>query len=304
MNDRLQVARLPGLALLVCVLGCGQPARAQESPEAAPSGPAAALADALTAACVADHVRFANHLTGANAAAFRALTPEQQADLIKRFSLTDQPGKPLLSSDAENHTVFRCSTPSTSVQFRFGAARVEDNLAFVPVRVVDAQETQFGLVRENGQWRILSVGLLLVDIPQLAKQWAQEKFASKEDAVVTALQGLKLAIERYRRAFGKLPGKLSELGPASPGEISPEQASLVSKDLAAGEAGGYHFAYQVLATADPNEKTFELSARPDDYGKTGLRSFFMDGAGRIHAADKQGLAATSDDPQLEAEKTD
>jgi hypothetical protein len=300
MRDWLRVA---GLAFLACAVCCWRPAYAQENPEVTPTGPAAALADALTAACVGNQARFANHLTGANAAAFRALTPEQQADLIKRFSLTDQPGKPLLSSDAENHTVFRCSTSSTTVQFRFGAARVEDNLAFIPVRVVDAQETQFGLVRENGQWRILSVGLLLVDIPQLSKQWAREQFASKEDAVVTALQGLKLAIERYRRAFGKLPDKLSELGPAPPGEISPQQASLVGKDLAGGEAGGYHFTYQVVVTADPSNSTFQLSARPDDYGKTGLRSFFMDGAGRVHAADKQGLPATSDDPELEAEKT-
>jgi hypothetical protein len=304
MKYWLGFARVAGIALALAALFCWSGAYAQGNLEGVPSGPAAALADALTAACVGKPAQFANHLTRENAAAFQSLTAEQQADVIKRFSLADQPGKPLLSADGENHAVLRCGTPSTTVEFRFGSARVQDNLAFIPVRVVGAQETQFGLVRENGQWRILSVGLLLVDIPQLEKQWAREEFATKEDAVVTALQGLKLAIERYRRAFGKLPDKLAELGPAPPGEISPEQAALIGKDLAAGEAGGYRFRYQVVATADPKNQTFELTATPDDYGKTGLRSFFMDGAGRIHAADKQGVAATSDDPELEAEKTD
>jgi hypothetical protein len=301
---RARIWRMAAVMLALCAWCGWRGARAQENPEAVPTGPAAALSDALTAACTGNQAQFANDLTSDSATAFRALSADQRSKLMERFSLADAPGKPLLSSDAENHTVLRCGTPSTSVEFRFGAARVHDNLAFVPVQVVGAEETQFGLVRENGGWRILSVGLVLIDIPQLAKEWQRQEFASKEDAVVTALDGLKLAIGRYQRAFGKLPQTLAQLGPAPPGEISPDQASLVSKDLAAGQAGGYHFHYQVVATADPNEKTFEIAATPDDYGKTGLRSFFMDGAGRIHAADKEGVAATSDDPVLEVAKTE
>jgi hypothetical protein len=303
MKACLTLARLGGLALLLSGFCCWQGAYAQENPEGIPTGPAAALSDALTAACVGNQAQFANDLTTESAAAFRALTSEKRAELIKRFALADQAGKPLLSSDAQNHTVLRCETPGTTIEFRFGVARVHENLAFIPVTVVGGEKTDFGLVREGSSWRVLSVGLLLIDIPQLSKQWEKEEFAAKEDAVVTALQGLKLAIERYKRAFGTLPEKLAELGPAPPGEISPEQASLVGKDLAAGEAGGYHFRYQILSTADPKDRTFELTATPDDYGKTGLRSFFMDGAGRIHAADKRGIAATSDDPELETETT-
>jgi hypothetical protein len=301
----MNTARAVGLtilALALCTAFDVQPAGAQENAEAVPTGPTAALSDALTAACTGNQAQFANDLASDSATAFRALSADQRSKLMARFSLADEPGKPLLSSDAENHAVLRCETPSTSVEFRFGAARVDDNLAFIPVRVVGAEETQFGLVRENRRWRILSVGLVLIDIPQLAKGWQRQEFASKEDAVVTALHGLKLAIERYQRAFGELPQTLAQLGPAPPGEISPDQASLVNKDLAAGQGGGYHFRYQVVTTADPNEKTFEIAATPDDYGKTGLRSFFMDGAGRIHAADKEGVAATSDDPVLEASK--
>jgi hypothetical protein len=35
---------------------------------------------------------------------------------------------------------------------------------------------------------------------------------------------------------------------------------------------------------------------PEDYGKTGRRSFLLDSAGKIHAADRHGDLATLDDP--------
>jgi hypothetical protein len=112
---------------------------------------------------------------------------------------------------------------------------------------------------------------------------------------------LRQAVERYKSAFGKLPDSLVQLGPAEQGQISPDKASLVGPELASGAAGGYRFTYRVVATADPNSEAFELAATPEEYGKPGRRSFFVDGAGRIHAADKRGAAATSDDPELESE---
>jgi len=287
-------------AFIVCTLVSCASARAQDGRE---TDPASALSSALTAACRGNETQFANYLTADNAPAFRALPRDQRSDLLKRFSLIDDPGKPLLSTDAQNHIVLRCEDPGRSVEFRFGEARVRENLAFIPVTVVDSQQAQFGLVRENGGWRILSLGLVLLDIPELSKQWAEQDVAEREDAIVAALHGFTDAIQRYKRAFGKLPDSLAQMGPAEPGQISPEQASLVSKELAAGAAGGYHFRYRVISTADPNNQTFELAATPDDYGKTGRRSFFQDGAGRIHAADKHGAAATSDDPSLESENT-
>jgi hypothetical protein len=292
---------LPAAAL--CMVAGFQAAHAQNNQQSQSDDPAQALSDALTAACRGNQTQFASYLTSDNAAAYRALNSEQRSGLIKRFSLSDEPGKPLISSDAQNHTVLRCDAPSASVEFRFGGTRLHENLAFISVAVVGGQQTQFGLVRENGRWHILSLGLLLVDIPELSKQWEAEDLAAREDAIITALQGLREAVERYKRAFGQLPDSLAELGPAEPGQISPEQASLVSKDLAAGAAGGYHFRYRTVATADPKNGTFELMATPDEYGKSGRRSFFVDGAGRMHAADKHGSAATSDDPELEAENT-
>ncbi|MGD0964131.1 MAG: hypothetical protein ABSA57_09565 [Candidatus Acidiferrales bacterium] len=273
---------------------------AQEGHEADPSS---ALSAALGAACRENEVQFANYLTLDSAAAFRALPEGQRRALLKRFSLADGVGKTLFSSDNHNHAVMRCQAPEQTVEFRFGDVRSRENLAFVPVTVVDSQETEFGLVRENGGWRLLSLGLVLLDIPQLSKQWETQDLAAREDAAVATLRGLADAIQSYRRAFGRLPESLAQLGPAPKDQISPEQASLVNEHLAAGKDAGYQFRYRIVPAADEGDATFELGATPDDYGKTGQRSFFLDGAGRIHGADKRGTVAAPDDPLVAGEKT-
>lgn len=277
-------------ALFVSLFPCH--AAAQDGREA---DPAAALAAALAAACRANQTQFENYLTVDNAAAFRALPPDQRAAILKRLSLADEAGKPLLSSDDQNHTVLRCTAPEGAAEFRFGDTRARENLAFIPVTVTDGQKTEFGLVRENGGWRLLSLGLVLLDIPELSKQWAESDLAAREDAAVSDLRALDDAIQTYRRAFGKLPDSLSQLGPAPKDQVSPDQADLVSDRLAAGSNGGYRFRYRVVTGAQEDETAFELAAMPDDYGKTGRRSFFVDASGKIHGADKHGEQATEDD---------
>jgi hypothetical protein len=268
------------------------PLRAQDGTE---TGPASALASALAAACRADESHFANYLTQQNAAAFKALPADQRTSLLQRFSLVGEAGKPLLDSDPQNHIVLRCQTPAITAEFRFGDQRLHENLAFIPVTVVDGQQTQFGLVRENGGWRLISLGLVLLDIPQLSKQWAESDLAAHEEAAITTLRGLAAAIETYRRAYGKLPDSLAQLGPAPKDQISPEQASLINEHLAAGSTGGYRFRYRIVSSSQEENQTFELAAVPEAYGKTGRQSFLMDTSGKIHAADKHGELATADD---------
>jgi hypothetical protein len=293
-----------GLSITLLLICTAPGAQAQVTQAGHETDPAEALSSALTAACRGNETEFAGYLTADNSTAFRALPKEQRTQLLRRFSLIDEPGKPLLATDERNHTVLRCESTSATVEFRFGDIRIRENLAFIPVTVVNGQLAQFGLVRESGGWRILSLGLVLLDIPELSQQWTQEDLADRENAIIQALQGLTEAINRYKAAFGKLPDSLAQLGPAPPGQISPEQASMVSKELASGAAGGYHFSYRVISSADPKNQTFELGATPDDYGKTGRKSFLEDGAGRIHAADKHGAAATTDDPALETDNAD
>ena len=113
------------------------------------------------------------------------------------------------------------------------------------------------------------------------------------------LQELADAVERYRRAFGGLPNSLEQLGPAPQNQVGPEQASLISADLASGAAGGYKFRYQVVTHGDPDSLSYELSAIPSDYGRTGKRSFLLDSVGRMHGVDKHGEPAGVDDATVE-----
>jgi len=284
-------------------------AAAQISPaDTQAAGPAAALVGALTAACRANEAEFANYLTADNAAAFRALPADQRASFMKRFSLSDEAGRPLVSSDMQSRTIFRCMTDQQTAEFHFGVTKASDNLAFIPVTVVDAQQTRFGLVRENGAWRLLSLGLVMLDIQQLSKEWAESDLAAREDAAIATLNHLADAIRTYRDAYGKLPVSLAQLGPAPQGQISDEQASLVDATLAAGSVGGYRFQYRVIASgpeptdgaepAQPSDPKFELAATPESYGKGGRRSFFLDGTGKLHGADKHGDMAAADDPLI------
>jgi hypothetical protein len=275
-------------------------ARAQESSDA--SDPAAALADTLVAACRASEGDFANHLTTANAAAFRALPATQRIELMKRLSLSDEPGKPLLSGDAEKHIVLRCRAENNTVEYRFGTPRIQENLAFIPVAVVNSEQAEFGMVREGASWRLLSLGLVLFDVPQLAKQWVVADLQTREDTAIADLRALAEAIQTYRRAFGKLPESLEQLGPAPKDQISPEQAALVPADMAAGKHDGYIFRYRISPDANGNDNNFELAATPEAYPKPGKRSFFLDTAGKVHGDDKRGKVAAVDDPLISSEK--
>jgi type II secretory pathway pseudopilin PulG len=276
-------------------------AQAQDNPA---SDAASALSAALSAACRANETQFANYLTADNAAAFRALPSTQRVAFVRRFALTDDPGKPLASTDAQNHTVLRCEATKATVEYRFGDARVHENLAFIPVTVLNLENTEFGLVRENGAWRLISLGVVLLDIPQLAKQWDAGDLTAREEAAVQTLRDLAAMIRKYNRAWGKLPETLAVLGPAPPGQISPEQAALVSAELAAGKENGYLYRYRINPDANGNDTKFELAATPEKYGQNGRRSFFFDSDGKVHGDDKHGVVATPEDPLLAGEKSE
>jgi type II secretory pathway pseudopilin PulG len=289
MTQRRSLSVLAATLVLAWSPAC---LRAQEGRE---SDPGTALTAALSAACRGNQAQFANYLTVDNAAAFHGLPDLQRVALMRRFSLADQAGKPLVSADAQDHTVFRCVAPEGTAEFRFGDVRTHENLAFVPVSVVNSQKVEFGLVRENGGWRLLSLGLVLLDIPELSKQWTEGDLVAREDAAVATLRNLGEAIERYRRAFDKLPDSLAQLGPAPKDQASPDQADLIGEHLAAGAEGGYRFRYHIVSMGQ-DDTTFELVAIPEDYGKTGRRSFFLDSAANVHGVDNRGGVATADDP--------
>ena len=284
--------------------GARQPALAQP-----PSDPVEGLAAALSAACRQDHAAFATHLTAESAAAFRALPEPQQTALLKRFILLDDPGKPLLSTPAGGRTEVRCEAAGLVADMHLGAAEAHENLAFVPVEIGqpgnEPRAVRIGFVREGGQWKLLSVGLLLLDLPGMIKQWGEADLQKSEDDTIAALAKIAEALVKYQQAYGKLPETLDPLGPPAGDGASPEHAGFLAADLAAGSSGGYSFRYAIVpATTEGDDSDrdkaagFALAATPVEYGKAGRRSFYLDSNGTLRGDDKHGAVATAEDPRI------
>ncbi|HKF52122.1 MAG TPA: hypothetical protein VKB26_07395 [Candidatus Acidoferrales bacterium] len=287
------------LATLVALLFCPRLfAQSQSAPATADSDPISALTAALGAACRQNSESFSAYLTAANSAAFNKLPSDDRISLMERFVLLDTRGRTLLSNSTEGRPQIRCEATDATQEFTFGVPLVHDNLAYVPTTISAADTIRIGLVREDGNWKLLSLGMLLIDIPSLQKEWAAQALKIREQDAIDALQGLAQAVQTYQRAFGKLPDSLEQLGPPKEGGVSPIAAKLVDASLAAGSANGYKFRYRVVAPADSENPGFEIAAIPAEYGKTGDRSFLYDKDGKIHAADKKGAVATVDDPLI------
>jgi len=72
-----------------------------------------------------------------------------------------------------------------------------------------------GLVREDGDWKLLSLGLLLLDLPALEVEWDSAEIDSTEKNAIEALTKVAGAVEAYRNKYLHLPESLANLGPPS-----------------------------------------------------------------------------------------
>jgi hypothetical protein len=345
---RYSICRHGGvLALTIVACFVANPARAQESssrPEEAgqptkdlPSGPApkgapgaptpavvaagspaAALRDTLIAACTQDSTAFATFLTARSKASFERLTPSARVALMKRFVLLSMPGRASEVANPSGRPIVRCETPDVTTEMSVGGADVQENLAFLPLELRDATDTiganirqiNMGLVREHGQWRLLSLGVLLLDLPALEVEWDAAEEGANEDTAIANMKKLAEGVEAYRRTYARLPESLAFLGPPQKIAATPtrpeknpapsrEHAGLLDDELATGKKDGYEFRI-IIATADTvgAPAKYQLSATPAEYGRTGRRSFFLDTEGVWHAADHGGAVGSASDPKL------
>ncbi len=236
---------------------------------------------------------------------------------MKRLVLLDEPGKPSVTTNEAGRPTVRCEGPALATEMRIGGPVTEDNLAFLPLEIrnaadrntvtnnndaagADAREIQIGLVHDSGGWKLLSVGLLLLDLPSLEIEWNRASMDQNERDAIRTLKDVAKAIETYRRTYTKLPGSLSNLGPPAKGAFTSAAAGFVDAELAAGSKSGYAFRYVIVgASAVGAQARYELAATPLVYGTTGRRSFFVDENGLIHGADRQGTLAGPSDPRVE-----
>jgi hypothetical protein len=270
--------------------------------------PAAVLRAVMMSACSQNSTDFSHTLTTRNADAFVHLTPAARVTLLKRFVLLDKAGKPKSTENSSGNIVVHCATADITTEMVIGKAEVRDNLAYIPLTVQDASDAAgdsahqivIGMVRENGQWKLLSLGLLMLDLPTLGEEWDRAEIKVNEQAAIADLKKLVDAVETYRKTYTRLPESLAMLGPASQGQVKNDKAGLVDPELAAGKKDGYVFRYVIVgANTSGAPAKYEIAAMPAEYGRSGLRSFFNDLNGVIHAADHHGAVGSSVDPKLE-----
>jgi hypothetical protein len=310
----LRVALTPGLLLFAFTTHAQETSSAPEAktaaaPAKAPDPPTAALRDALFAACSQSEQSFSKFLTARNADTFAHLTPSARVGLMKRFVLLNEPGRPSLLPTGSGRPTIQCETPAGAAELQIGGAEISDNLAFLPVEVREATDTtgasvirvQMGLVREKNDWKLLSVGLVLLDLPALAVEWDAAEMESTERAAIDGLKKIADAIESYRRTYSRLPESLAKLGPPERAAAAgPNAAGLLDADLASGIRTGYKFRYVISGGSTLGAPAkYEVAATPETYGRTGRRSFFRDTNGGLHGADRQGAVGSQVDPHIE-----
>lgn len=314
-TTRLRFFAVPVLLVFAGLVAGGQessstvPGNNATAATKAPDAPTAALRDALSAACSQSEQAFSKFLTARNADTFAHLTPSARVALMKRFVLLNEPGKPSLLPTASGRPTIQCQTPAGAAELQIGGAQISDNLAFLPVEVREASDTtgasvirvQMGLVRENSDWKLLSVGLVLLDLPALAFEWDAAEMDSTERNAIDGVKKIAEAVETYRRTYARLPESLAKLGPAPRGSAAgPDAAGLLEADLASGVRSGYKFRYVIAGGSSLGAPAkYEVAATPETYGRTGRRSFFRDVNGGLHGADRQGAVGSEIDPHVE-----
>lgn len=295
---------------LLFFLGCSiSPAQSLTPPPASSAEPALILRDTLMAACSQNAPEFARALTIRNAEAFSRMTSASRSTLLKRFVLLEKPGEPRVQTDPSGQILVYCKTPEITSEMQIGKPEFRDNIAYLPLAVSDAtagaESTQhkvtMGMVRENGQWKILSLGLLLLDLPSLEEEWDRAEIKANEQSALATLQKLANAVESYRKTYTRLPESLDALGPAGDRTAKSERAGLLESDIVSGRKDGYIFRYVIVGTGTSGAPAkYELAAFPAEYGRGGLRSFFRDASGIWHAADHHGAVGSDADPRLDA----
>jgi hypothetical protein len=284
------------------------------SPASAPSeaanigGPSGALKAVLSAACSQNQTVFVRFLTARNKEAFSRMTPPARVALMKRFVLLNEPGKSTASANPAGRPIVRCQTPDVTTEMQIGGAELRDNIAFLPVELREANDATganvhqitMGLVREDGEWKLLSLGLLLLDLPALEVEWDTAEMESTEKSAIESLKKVSAAIEAYRNKYPHLPESLANLGPPLHGAANSEAAGLVDSDIANGMKNGYAIRYVIVGASTLGAPAkYEVAATPLQYGRTGRRSFFRDSNGALHAADRRGAVGSEADPKLE-----
>lgn len=111
-----------------------------------------------------------------------------------------------------------------------------------------------------------------------------------ERCTIADMRAAHSAEETYRATIGNGNyGTLAQLA----------QAGLLRSQLSTGAFRGYSYTYLILDFIPRTQPaSFKLWARPQTYGTTAIRSFYIDNSGVLRGGDKNGGNADQNDPPI------
>jgi len=98
----------------------------------------------------------------------------------------------------------------------------------------------------------------------------KQLMSGHETAVIQEINTLHQAEVQYYSQYGQFASSLGELGPPTSGAAGPQAAGLIPEDLGEGQASGYVWSLASTSTG------YAISAVPEQFGKTGSRTFYSD----------------------------
>jgi len=122
-------------------------------------------------------------------------------------------------------------------------------------------------------------------------QATREPMSSQETAALLAIRTLHTVQVQYYSQFGRYAASLTELGPPASGTPGPAGAGLIDRDLASGTKDGYKF------TLTGTVSGYVIHADPEEYGKSGSRTFYSDQT-MVIRQNHGPEPATADSPEL------
>ncbi|MBI4467475.1 MAG: hypothetical protein HY656_08645 [Acidobacteria bacterium] len=154
---------------------------------------------------------------------------------------------------------------------------------------------------------LLALGLLLSVLALLPNLLPPSRKPANESAAVGTLRTINTSAVVYEDTYKTgYPPSLKSVGPPEPGgSAGCNQADFIDAVVVSGEKSGYRFEYRAGPRVEkagegctvPGGQSYQVTARPLKYRRTGIRSFFTDGTGVIRGT-TEDRAATAQDPPL------
>ncbi|HET9741932.1 MAG TPA: hypothetical protein VFQ00_04210 [Terriglobales bacterium] len=228
--------------------------------------------------------------------------------LSKPLEIMKEKGLKIRQGEGQALAAFDVEDPDSDVHhFEMRTIRrVSNGVEAVLVLGLFSSEKSWGtsevwLKLEDGEWRVTDFadpsgyGRLNLEDPDTIAQIVHTPEHQNEQTAMMNLQALAGALGDYSDQYPTdgFPSKLDALGGSPPSQPDSDHAQLIDNELATTHVqSGYSFDYE-RSSVD----SFEITARPLDFGKTGSKNFFIDQS-RVIRVTEEDRQATAQDPPL------